>query len=265
MAVEIKDSGIGGQLAFYVEGQARNLREYLLQGLLTTLFGWVPGLPGIALRALAYRLAMRLEGLAAIEAHVRLRHMRNICLGRGVYLDQGVYLHATPGGIQIGDRTTVMHNTELHVFNFRGLPHAFIRIGRDTFVGESVVVRGQGGVTIGDSVLIAPGAKILAINHNYSDISRPIIEQGIRGRGISIETGAWIGAGACVLDGVTVGQGAVVGANAVVTHDVPPHTVVVGSPAQVVKDLRPERDDWRGNGSTPSRNASRAKSEHCIR
>jgi acetyltransferase-like isoleucine patch superfamily enzyme len=166
-----------------------------------------------------------------------LRHMRNIRLGRGAYIDQGVYLHATPGGIDIGDRTTVMHGTELHVFNFRDLPHAFIRIGRDTFLGESVVVRGQGGVSIGDSVLIAPGAKILAINHNYSDVSRPIIEQGISGRGITIEDGAWIGAGACVLDGVTVGRGAVVGANAVVTRDVPPHTLVVGSPAQVVKDF----------------------------
>jgi acetyltransferase-like isoleucine patch superfamily enzyme len=238
MAVELKDSGTGGQLAFYVRGQAPNLAEYLLQGWLTTLFGWIPGLPGIALRGAAYRLAMRIDGLAAIEPHVRLRHMRNIRLGRGVYLDQGVYLHATPGGIEIGDRTTIMHNTELHVFNFRDLPHAFIRIGRDTFVGESVVVRGQGGVSIGNSVLIAPGAKILAINHNYADVTRPVIEQGISGRGISIEEGAWIGAGACVLDGVTVGRGAVVGANAVVTRDVPAHTVVVGSPAQVVKDLR---------------------------
>jgi acetyltransferase-like isoleucine patch superfamily enzyme len=221
-----------------VRGQAPTLTDYLLQGTLTTLLGWIPGLPGIALRNVAYRSAMRIEGVAAIEPHVRLRHMRNIRLGRGAYLDQGVYLHATPGGIEIGDRTTIMHNTELHVFNFRDLPHAFIRIGSDTFVGESVVVRGQGGVTIGDSVLIAPGAKILAINHNYSDITRPVIEQGISGRGISVEEGAWIGAGACVLDGVTVGRGAVVGANAVVTRDVPPHTVVVGSPAQVVKDLR---------------------------
>jgi acetyltransferase-like isoleucine patch superfamily enzyme len=241
VAVELKGSGLKGQLAFYVRGQAPGLGDYLLQGLLTTLLGWVPGLPGIALRGVLYRLAMHLDGMAAIEPGVRLRHMRNIRLGRGVYLDQGVYLHATPGGISIGDRTTIMHNTELHVFNFRDLPHAFITIGCDSFVGESVIIRGQGGVSIGDSVLIAPGVKILAINHNYTDISRPVIEQGITGRGISIEEGAWIGAGACVLDGVTVGRGAVVGANAVVTRDVPPHTLVAGSPAQVVKDLRSPR------------------------
>jgi acetyltransferase-like isoleucine patch superfamily enzyme len=234
----MKDSGVAEQLAFYVRGQAPTLVDYLVQGLLTSLFGWIPGLPGIALRATTYRLMLHMDGLAAIEPHVRIRHARNVRLGRGAYLDQGVYLHATPGGIRIGARTTVMHNTELHVFNFRDLPHASISIGSDTFIGESVVIRGQGGVDIGNSVLIAPGAKILAVNHCFSDVDLPVIEQGISARGIVIEDGAWIGGGAVVVDGVTVGRGAVVGANAVVTRDVPPHTVVVGSPARIVRDVR---------------------------
>jgi acetyltransferase-like isoleucine patch superfamily enzyme len=237
MAVELQQRDTRSMLAYYVQGQAAGLGEYVLQGVLTTLLGWLPGLAGLGARAIGYRLMMRLDGVVGIEPNVRLRHARNIRLGRGVYLDHGVYLHATPGGISIGDRTCVMHGTELHVFNFRDLQHAFIRVGRDTFIGESVVVRGQGGVTIGDSVLIAPHARILAVNHNFSDLTRPIIEQGITCRGIQIDDGAWIGAGAAVLDGVHVGRGAVVGANAVVTRDVAPHTVVVGSPARVVKDL----------------------------
>jgi acetyltransferase-like isoleucine patch superfamily enzyme len=121
-----------------VRGQAPSLPDYLLQGLLTTLFGSVPGLPGLAVRGLTYRLMLQhVAGMPGIEAGVRLRHARNIRLGRSVYLDQGVYLHATPGGISLGDRTCVMHNTELHVFNFRQLPHAFIKVGADTFIGES--------------------------------------------------------------------------------------------------------------------------------
>ena len=234
----MQGSGPLDQLAYYVRGQAASFGDYLLQGVFTTLLGGLPGLPGIALRGLAYRAIMRIDGIAAIECHVRLRHARSIRLGRGAYLDQGVYLHATPGGIEIGSGTTVMHNTELHVFNFRDLPHAFIKIGRNTFVGESVVVRGQGGVTIGNAVLIAPHAKILAVNHNFQDVSRPVMEQGITGRGIVIEDGAWIGAGAVVLDGVRVGRNAVVGANAVVTKDVPPYCLVVGTPAKVVRDMR---------------------------
>jgi acetyltransferase-like isoleucine patch superfamily enzyme len=210
---------------------------------LTTLLGGVPGLPGLALRSLGYRLILRMEGFAAIEPQVRLRYARNIRLGRNVFLDQGVYLHACPLGIEIGADTCVMHNAELHVFNFRDLPHAFIKVGRGSFIGESVVIRGQGGVTIGDAVLIAPQVKILAVNHRFGDLDRAVLDQGISGRGIVIENGAWIGAGAAVLDGVCIGAGAIVGANAVVARDVPPHCVAVGIPARVVRDLRDERPE----------------------
>ena len=59
-------------------------------------------------------------------------------------------------------------------------------------------------------------------------------------QGIVVEDGAWIGAGAILLDGVRVGEGAVVGAGAVVTGDVPPHTLAVGVPARVVWRLGTE-------------------------
>ena len=237
MSTTVRDLGYRGRLSYYVRGQASGWPEYILQGLLTTLLGGLPGLPGMVLRALAYRLILRADGFAAIEPNVRLRHAGNIRLGAGVYLDQGVYLHACPLGIERGDESCVMHNAELHVFNFRDLPHAYIKVGRGSFIGESVVIRGQGGVTIGDQVLIGPLAKILAVNHNFGDVTRPVMDQGISARGIAIEDGAWIGSGAAVLDGVRVGRGAVVGANAVVTEDLPPHSLAVGVPARVIRTL----------------------------
>ena len=254
MAVSLQGRGPWERLAYYVQGQAPSLSEYLLQGLVTSLLGGLPGLVGIAARALVYRLIMPLEGLPAIESGVRLRHARNIRLGPRVYLDQGVYLHGCPQGIEIGADTCVMHNTELHVFNFRDLPRAFIRVGAGCFIGESVVIRGQGGVTIGDSVLVAPMAKILAVNHNHADPSRPVMDQGISGRGIVIEDGAWIGAGAAILDGTRIGARAVVGANAVVTRDVPPQSVAVGVPARVVSSL----GDASGGGAVVDLNELRA-------
>jgi len=140
-------------------------------------------------------------------------------------------------GIFIGDETFVMHGSELHVYNFRGLPQSGIWVGRNCFVGEFCLIRGQGGVHVGDAVLLAPRVQMLAVNHLFDDPSRPVMHQGITAQGIVVEDGAWIGAGAILLDGIRVGTGAVVGAGAVVTRDVPPHTLAVGAPARVVRSL----------------------------
>ena len=210
---------------------------------MTSGVGWVPGLVGIVLRALFYRLILRMEGVAAIEAGVRLRFADHIRLGRNAYLDEGVYLHACPGGIEIGAGTYVMHHAELHVYNFRRLPHAGIRVGRDSLIGEFNCLRGQGGITIGDRVYFAPLVQVLAVNHVYDDPTRPFVEQGITAQGIVIEDDVWVGAGAIVLDGVRIGRGAVIAAGAVVAADVPAHTVAAGVPARVVREID---GVWRG-------------------
>jgi acetyltransferase-like isoleucine patch superfamily enzyme len=52
----------------------------------------------------------------------------------------------------------------------------------------------------------------------------------------------WIGASAVILSGVRIGNGAVIGASAVVTHDVPPYSIVAGNPAEVVRMRFKEKD-----------------------
>jgi len=224
-----------GRLRYYIGGQSTSVGAYLLEQFLFFGLAWMPSLLGIGLRALAYKLILKSKGLPAIESNVRIAQARNVTLGTNVYLDHGVYLHACPQGIHIGDDVFIMHQTELHVYNFRDLPQSGIWIGNHCFIGEFTIVRGQGGVHIGNSVLVAPGVKILAVNHLFGDVTQPVMAQGIEARGIVIEDGAWIGGGAVVLDGVRIGQGAVVGAGAVVTRDVPAFSVAVGSPARIVK------------------------------
>jgi acetyltransferase-like isoleucine patch superfamily enzyme len=227
------------RIQLYLGRQASGPGRYVLEQSLFTLIGWIPTIAGIGLRAIFYRLVMRMNGVAAIENGVRLRFADHITLGRGAYLDQGVYLHACPRGISIGDRTYIMHGSVLHVYNFRGLPHAFIRVGCDSLIGELNVLRGQGGIAIGNRVYTAPQVQILAVNHVYSDPKRPIVDQGITAEGIVIEDDAWIGAGAIITDGVHVGCGAVIAAGAVVTRDVPPHTIAGGVPARILKEIQP--------------------------
>lgn len=224
-------------LDLYLRRQAATRGRYVLEQSLQTLCGWIPTIAGVGLRGLMYRLMLRMDGIAAIERGVRLRFANHIRLGNGAYLDEGVYIHACPNGVTIGANTLVMHGAVLHVYNFRNLPHAGITIGRDSLIGEYNVIRGQGGVTIGDRVYTSPLVQIVAVNHVFDDPTRPFVEQGITAQGIVIEDDVWIGAGAIITDGVRVGKGAVVAAGAVVTRDVPPHTVVGGVPARVLREI----------------------------
>ncbi|HQY94936.1 acyltransferase [Caldilinea sp.] len=234
----MNDAESSGQgLLLYISRQASSIKKYIIEQLIFAVFGWIPTVIGIGLRSVVYRLVLRMQGIAAVENGVRIRFADNITLGRNVYIDQGVYLHGCPAGIQIGENTFVMHGAVLHVYNFRSLPHAFIRIGANSLIGELNVLRGQGGITIGDRVYTAPMVQMLAVNHVFDDPTRPMVEQGITAEGIVVEDDVWIGAGAIITDGVRICKGAVVAAGAVVTQDVPPFTVVGGTPARVLRTI----------------------------
>jgi carbonic anhydrase/acetyltransferase-like protein (isoleucine patch superfamily) len=197
--------------------------------------GWWPGIAGMALRAVWDRRWIRGSGRFAREPGGRILGARHLTIDEGVYLDRGVYLHGRPGGIALGAGTRVMAGAVLHAYNFRGLPHAGIKVGRRCVIGFNCVITGQGGVAIGDDVIMAPGAMVLPVDHVFADPARPIREQGITGKGIAIGAGAWIGAGALVLDGVTVGPNAVIAAGAVVSRDVAAGTTVAGNPARAIE------------------------------
>lgn len=108
-------------------------------------------------------------------------------------------------------------------------------IGDHTRVGLHNTIIGP--VTIGHHVNLAQGITVTALNHNFSDTGKRIDEQGITTAPVVIEDDIWIGANAVILPGVRVGNHSVVAAGAVVNKDVPPHTLVAGVPAKVIKQL----------------------------
>lgn len=109
-----------------------------------------------------------------------------------------------------------------------------IRVGDRSGIG--INARLDGPVTIGRNVMMGPEVMVYALGHNFSDTSKPMIDQGMsESREVIIEDDVWIGARAVILPGVTVGTGSVVAASAVVTKSVPPFSVVAGNPARVVR------------------------------
>lgn len=96
----------------------------------------------------------------------------------------------------------------------------------------------QGKITLGNYVRIAPGAKLIGVNHGHADPDVPIFKQPHTSVGITVEDDVWIGASAVIVDGVTVGAHSIIAAGAVVTKDMPPYSVAGGCPAKRIKDRR---------------------------
>jgi acetyltransferase-like isoleucine patch superfamily enzyme len=104
-------------------------------------------------------------------------------------------------------------------------------LGKRVFINSGCKFQDQGGLTIGDDVLIGHNVVIATLNHAFSPEHRGDLEP----QPVRIGNQVWVGANATILPGVTIGDGAIVAAGAVVTKDVAPRTVVGGVPAKVIK------------------------------
>lgn len=108
-----------------------------------------------------------------------------------------------------------------------------IKIGKRVFINAGCQFQDQGGIEIGNDVLIGPQTIIATLNHD----SDPEKRGGMIPKPVKIGDKVWLGARVTICPGVTIGEGAIVGAGAVVTKNVPARTVVAGVPAKVIKEL----------------------------
>jgi acetyltransferase-like isoleucine patch superfamily enzyme len=133
---------------------------------------------------------------------------RRFSLGQKSVIESYSCINNAVGDVVIGDHTRIgLHNTII------------------------------GPVTIGSHVNLAQGITVTALNHNFEAPERRIDEQGVSTQQVTIGDDIWIGANAVVLPGVTVGNHCVIAAGAVVTKDVPPHSLVAGVPAKIIKQI----------------------------
>ena len=109
-----------------------------------------------------------------------------------------------------------------------------IKIGKNVFINACCKFQDQGGIEIGNGVLIGHNVTLATLNHD----ERPSHRQNIYPKPIKIGDNVWIGSNATILQGVTIGDGAIIGANAVVTKDVPKNTVVAGVPATIIRKIK---------------------------
>jgi len=109
------------------------------------------------------------------------------------------------------------------------------KIGGNSYIGKDCLLRGDGGLSIGNGVFIGPRVIIFTTNHNYDNGETLPYDDSLIKKSVVIENYVWIGAGACIVPGVTIHEGAIVGMGAVVTKNVPALAIVGGNPAEVLK------------------------------
>lgn len=108
-----------------------------------------------------------------------------------------------------------------------------IKVGKNVFINSGCRFQDQGGITIGDGVLIGHNVVLATLNHDIDPRKR----SNMYPAPITIGHNVWIGANATVVPGVNIGDGAIIAAGAVVTKDVPPNVIVGGVPAKILKEI----------------------------
>jgi UDP-2-acetamido-3-amino-2,3-dideoxy-glucuronate N-acetyltransferase len=152
----------------------------------------------------------------------------NVKLGR----DVKIYAYVNLYGCEIGDESKIGTFVEIQKGVTIGRR---VKISSHTFICE--------GVTIEDGVFI--GHSVIFINDKYpracTETGELQTEADWECTPTVVKYGASIGSNATIMCGLTIGEEAIVGAGSVVTHDVPPRTIVAGNPARVIRCLEPEK------------------------
>lgn len=174
-----------------------------------------------------------------IGKHVDITHKEKIFCGKNVKFEDYSEIHGlSTNGLKFGKNVTIGRYTSIRPSSYYGVGKIGygLEMGENSSIGPYGFVGCSGKIEIGKNVMIGPRVSLFAENHNFSDVSTTIKEQGVNNKGILIEDDCWIGSGVIILDGVTIGHGSVIGAGTLVTKDIRAKSVVYDKRDKVSKN-----------------------------
>ena len=115
-----------------------------------------------------------------------------------------------------------------------------ISVGNDVNLGyKPILLAAKSKIVLGNKIMFGPNVTLVGGGHNTSIIGKFMIDvQDKRPEddlGVIIEDDVWVGAKAIILRGVKIGRGSIIAAGAVVTKNVPPYSIVGGTPSRIIK------------------------------
>lgn len=127
----------------------------------------------------------------------------------------------------------------------------FTSIGENSYANFNFTVLDICPVHIGDNVFIGPNCTLATPMHplRYQERNMKPKADGTMyddeyGKPITIGSNCWLASNVVVIGGVTIGEGCVIGAGSVVTKDIPPHSLAVGNPCRVIRQIT-EKDSMQ--------------------
>lgn len=151
--------------------------------------------------------------------------------------------------IRLGDSVTLREYAWLNVATEDPTGEPVIVLEDKCHIGFGSMISAKNSIHLESSVAVAQSVLIMDHNHEYEDISRPIMDQGItEGGRVRIGQGTWIGHGTsiiCPRGELTIGRNCVIAANSMVMRSIPPYSVVAGFPATIIRQYDPETRSWR--------------------
>lgn len=148
--------------------------------------------------------------------------------------------------IHIQDQSTFGYGCILTAWDNYGIQKLTpnISIGENSHFGEYNHITAINSISIGNGVLTGRWVTITDNAHGKSDYDNLCIEphkRDLYSKGpVVIEDNVWIGDKVSVMPNVRIGKSSIIAANSVVTKDVPPFSVVAGSPAKIIKTITKE-------------------------
>ena len=169
---------------------------------------------------------------------VQLFNRSNMVFGNNVNISDYVRLSGLgKGKLKIGDNVSIGSFSQLIVSTSFNNIGEHIIIGDNVGMGEFAYIGGGGGSIIGKDTIIGQYFSMHPENHNFSDASQLIREQGVDRIGVEVGENCWIGSKVTILDGVKIGDNCVIAAGSVVTNSFSKNSLIGGVPAKLLKSL----------------------------